>query len=524
MDKIGIVGSGITGIIVAKVLSKKGFIPTIIDYGLEIEDKKKELINKLSKISPRHWNKEDIINLNFKSIINNSSYPTKNNHGSNFFYGKSNSNYYVKDNNFPIPFSLAKGGFSNGWGASVLPPAESDISEWPLNISDLKNEFEEILETHPLSARKDMLESVFPIFKKDPKSISIDKNYFYIMERLKHNQNVLPDFLYGQSRLMVQPENENEKLGCQYCGQCMSGCVYNCIYKSNEDLDELIKTKKVIYKSGFIVEKIKQIKRKVTISYKDKNNQIIEEEFDRVFLAAGAVSSTKIFLQSNNFFNRNLKIKSTTSFILPIFSLRKMSFSWPNVNTQPGIFLEFKIEDSNKWIHTQLSINNELLLNQLKYFSKNNIIPKKIIRGIASRIIIANCNLPSELSDEYIVWLTKDNDENILNSKRKLNYDTPYVIRAANKKIKNIFSSTGFIPISFFTKNTTHSSGSYHVGSSMPMKKKIKNFYETNLLGSHFHSDRINIVDSSVLPSLPSTTIGLISMANAARIVNEIYK
>jgi choline dehydrogenase-like flavoprotein len=33
---------------------------------------------------------------------------------------------------------------------------------------------------------------------------------------------------------------------------------------------------------------------------------------------------------------------------------------------------------------------------------------------------------------------------------------------------------------------------------------------------------RIHIVDSSVFPSLPGTTIGLLAMANAARIASEV--
>ena len=47
---------------------------------------------------------------------------------------------------------------------------------------------------------------------------------------------------------------------------------------------------------------------------------------------------------------------------------------------------------------------------------------------------------------------------------------------------------------------------------------KTPNEFETDTLGQLNGFENLHIVDSSVLPNLPSTTIGILSMANAYRI------
>ena len=54
------------------------------------------------------------------------------------------------------------------------------------------------------------------------------------------------------------------------------------------------------------------------------------------------------------------------------------------------------------------------------------------------------------------------------------------------------------------------------------MNKNPKNKFETDILGRISGWDNIHIIDSSIFPSLPGTTIGLLAMANATRIATEV--
>jgi choline dehydrogenase-like flavoprotein len=44
---------------------------------------------------------------------------------------------------------------------------------------------------------------------------------------------------------------------------------------------------------------------------------------------------------------------------------------------------------------------------------------------------------------------------------------------------------------------------------------------DTDVLGRPFGLSRIHVVDTSVLPAIPATTVGLLTMANAHRIAAQ---
>jgi choline dehydrogenase-like flavoprotein len=61
---------------------------------------------------------------------------------------------------------------------------------------------------------------------------------------------------------------------------------------------------------------------------------------------------------------------------------------------------------------------------------------------------------------------------------------------------------------------------SYHSGGTFPMRTRPGKF-ETDVLGQPTGLERVHLVDASVFPSIPATTITLTVMANAHRIASE---
>jgi hypothetical protein len=57
-----------------------------------------------------------------------------------------------------------------------------------------------------------------------------------------------------------------------------------------------------------------------------------------------------------------------------------------------------------------------------------------------------------------------------------------------------------------------------HCGASFPMRRRPTDLLDTDIFGRPFGGSRIFAVDSSVLPSIPGTTLALAAMANAWRI------
>ena len=69
-------------------------------------------------------------------------------------------------------------------------------------------------------------------------------------------------------------------------------------------------------------------------------------------------------------------------------------------------------------------------------------------------------------------------------------------------------------------KNADH----YYTGGSFPMTKEQSEINHTDDLGQLKDIKGLHIVDSSTFPSIPSTTFGLLSMLNSARITEKVLE
>ena len=65
--------------------------------------------------------------------------------------------------------------------------------------------------------------------------------------------------------------------------------------------------------------------------------------------------------------------------------------------------------------------------------------------------------------------------------------------------------------------------GSQHLGSSFKMSKEPK-IFETDTSGRPFGFKRIHVVDSTVLPNLPTATLVFASMSNSLRISKKVIE
>ena len=72
-----------------------------------------------------------------------------------------------------VPFSHAKGGFSVGWGASVLPPDDNDLDSWPIKRAELEPYFVQVINDLQYSACDDGLSETFPLYSKNNNSLDL---------------------------------------------------------------------------------------------------------------------------------------------------------------------------------------------------------------------------------------------------------------------------------------------------------------------------------------------------------------
>ena len=521
---VAVIGSGLSAVGAVRALLKQGIKPTVLDWGTHLDAERAKLVDDLAQREPKAWTAEERELLSRNSTVNDGSpIPKKLIFGSDYFYGRSKSLAPIKNDGNNPPFSYALGGLSVGWGAAVLPPQACDILDWPVGADELNKYCEIVLADLPYSSCNDELSLNFPILTGRTNALELSQSEKQILGSLRKAAILKKDdVVFGQARLLVNPASSGKYAGCKYCGHCMSGCVYKAIYKASDEILRLHESGEIDYVPGCLVDSLSEDGGKVTVKYFNAEGALADIEFDKVYLAAGAVNSARLVMNSLGIFNKKIQLRTRGGFVMPVFSFRKLPHAGSNFNTQPGIFLEVKGNRLKHWVHVQISTENELLIQKLKIQPDAKGVVARLKNFFAGHILLAFVNYHSDHAGHYDLWVTPSTDlksTNCLHSSHKKSFPQLSVLLTSSLKLLRLFVSIGCLPLFPFAKLN---SGAYHVGGTLPMKVKPSGNLETDDLGRISAWKQIHIVDSSIFPSLPGTTIGLLSMANAYRIVDKL--
>ena len=194
------------------------------------------------------------------------------------------------------------------------------------------------------------------------------------------------------------------------------------------------------------------------------------------------------------------------------FSLAKM-FIEINVNEKDGY----------RTSHLQLYTLNEAIIDAIKKkFGILKILLSPFLKFFSRRLYIVQGYLHSDDSSsiEFILRKTKDNES--IDLRYIINPNTKLIVNKIIKKINSCKNILGGVVIPWLIQIGKPGEGN-HFGGSFPMSEN-PNIFKTDIYGRPNNLKKIHIVDSTVLPSIPSSTITLSVMANAYRIGSEYEK
>ena len=515
-----VIGSGPSGVSCATALLKKKNVKVLmLDTGYKLEKNLKSEAKKLYKLDYKEWPKKVLdarSNQYYKGI------PLKQLFGSSFIYKISKPYKYEFKKEIGIRPSFAKGGFSNIWGAAVMPCYKKDILDWPISFKKLTPYYKEVVKLFDISGQKDNLSKYFPIFKKKLTTLNLSEQGNAIYKFLKKNEKKLKKkgFFFGRSRLAFNKKNYGHKDGCIYCGLCLTGCPKKIIYSSISTLQNLNANKNFKYLSGITVTSLKENKSNVIVyAFENKLKKKISLIGKKVFVGAGVLQTTSIIANTLKLKNYKFEIKDKSLIYLPLLFKEGFSKIYNNeTNTLSQFFFEIMDKKiAKKFIHGQLYLYNKLYDRELnKFLFPLKLIVPKLIEKLVSRLTVLQIYLHSDYSSKLIFHYNSFKPHEIVIEEKK-NHKTQYIIKKILKKIKQNSKNTGLYPLIFYKKVAT-AGHSYHSGGTIPMEKKKTKKVSADLLGRPNNLKRIHCIDASILPSIPATTITLTIMANAYRI------
>lgn len=517
-----VIGTGHAGVAATLELVRLGHRPLVVDIGRTLDEGTARAVERLRHSSPRDWDPETLARITRNDTIDE-SLPRQLAFGSDHMYGTDRDELLPTTRTRPHAPSAspARGGRSNAWGAAMLPAHDCDMAGWPITRADLAPHYRRVLQNVPLSGARDALESEFPLYRPTVDQLSIPPVAQRLLDRLERCQRSSADeVLVGRSRLAVNgnPESPN---GCRYCGLCHSGCVYGAIDNAATHLERLEVAERVTYRPGLAVRSITEQGSRVLVRCQRVDGGTEQFEASRVFVAAGAIGSTRIALESLEMWDEPVRLASTHGFGVPILVDGPAQF-WPNTMTLASFFIEMKVAPSPHWIHVQVSPLNELAMAKLLQLAHRNSWGERGLRRLSRHLLVGLCGLHSNLGGHHLLTLSRESG-----GPPRLRVETvarpsfPRSARLAARRLRSVLAGAGALAIPPLGPMASAEPISWHFGSSLPMRHHPVGPLETDLLGRPSGLERTHFVDASVLPAIPATTIALLAMANSTRIVHD---
>jgi len=523
-----IVGSGPAGISCAIALLDRGQPVTVLDPGIGLEPERASVVARMSSTKPTRWDEDAISSLRSGLQPRLSGVPRKLIYGSDYPYREDAASLPMQQVGVGLQASLATGGLSNVWGAAILPYAQQDMNGWPISADDLAPHYDAVLSFMPHSSPHDELSTLFPLHGKTQPTLQPSAQARSLLRDLRARSEAIhrQGFRFGASRLAVRAAPASGDGGCVYCGLCMYGCPYGLIYSAAHTLPQLQRHPRFRYETGFVVHRIEEHADGVRI-IATRRSDGSQQTFDatRAFIAAGALNTTRILLESMNAHDKPLDLLDSQYFLLPWLRYsRSGKPSTEPLHTLCQAFLELDDPQvASRLIHMEVFTYSDLfpaaLRNSLGALYRMLRWP---IDSLLDRLLIIGGFLHSDDSAPMRVTLRSASANApatlVVEARDPQRVRPP--LRALVRKLMRNRSSFRALPVSLLLQIPAPGKG-FHSGGTFPMRTSPASF-ESDRLGRPAGFDRIHAVDATVFPSIPATTITLAVMANAHRIGSAI--
>lgn len=399
-----------------------------------------------------------------------------------YVYDTFKSMLKIEEHGFESVGSLAKGGLSNIWGASIQPYENEELLKFPYSFNEIKNIYTKIFEI-----------------------LTGSKNKLFKEKNTKEKE-----FFFSDPLIAINNQRKIKKL-C-HLGSCDDGCI-SCnknIFNSRDEIDNLVSLNKIEYMPNLFIESVKlEGKHYIIKCRKLSSDQIVFIKTTIVYCCLGTISTSKIVIGMSGKTN-GLPLLSTPGASFFIFAYK--SFHKKNHAIVSSKSFNGKLDDHNYEGNIFPFSKNLVCV----YFGKfiGGFLDFLFRRLIFSRLFIANVYFDSDMSNSTI-----KSESNTL----KINSKTTTALRQFFKKvlgvIKKEFLSQGLALIPF-SKKLLLPGQDIHYGGSIPMKKNPDN-NQCNFNGELKGFKNFYITDASSMPYLASKGQSFNSMANSYYIASK---
>jgi ferredoxin len=521
-----IIGSGAAAAGAALALNHRENLEiTVIDIGLQLESDRTQLIQGLASSSPDEWDDQTIELISGQPVASRSSgIPEKRVFGSDYPFrnvGQLGGLTTVNGASASL-ISPAYGGFSNVWGSQIMPFTTAAFETWPVNATTMRRHYEAILRQIPFAGEEDDLATRFPLMRSPAPLPSMSPRSLSVLDAYERHKSRLNDrgITIGKARLAFDAGK------CIRCGMCMTGCPYGLIYSAAQTFDSLRRANRVTFHGGLLALKAMEEANRVSVITREiATGRMRRFEADRVYVACGAIGTTRFVANSLGLFDVDLPMLESRQFVLPLLSLRGTE---DPRNKRDFTLNQFNVIVAPDGGSTDISTLhfytfNSAFINGLPSVLRARSTERLQVQ-LLRRLTVAFGYLPSwnsprlrihvgprcnhlELPDFHLSSEAAPSGQS-----QMLRSVLLRLIQSA--RILDLYPLIPMLRLSAAGK-------SYHWGGSFPHATDRHVAFRSDRFGRVGSWERIHLVDASVFPTVPAMTFGLTVMANAHRIASE---
>lgn len=412
--------------------------------------------------------------------------------------------------------SHAAGGMSNAWGAQLLRYTDADLAEagdWPIGADALDSYYAD-LEAHiGIAGEVDDMHNYLgkTISMLPPAPIAPAAEYLlarYTVQRRRTHLRL------GRSRLAIltQPYrgypaygfNETEFFSTESPG----------LYSARRTLEELRAGRRVSYLGGHELVAYRECSEFVEIDLRNcDSNAVRTLRAKHLLLGCGTPQTARLVLLNKQAIGRSLPFMDHPPTLVPLFIPRMFGSALP-ARSFP--------------VQLVATIEGHGQRDMISFYYPGALLWSDLLADIPLPIDAALRVLPNLLGGMLVaqIWETsRPLPENRLSLAPSGSIRIDYPGRSPYARLKSLLATLRPLGAYSLQRLATMAppGWGFHYAGCLPMRRQ-PNHFETHVDGRLWDSQRVRVVDGSILPSLPAKNHSLTLMANAARIAEETLR
>lgn len=415
--------------------------------------------------------------------------------------------------------SFAAGGLANAWGAGLYRFTDRDLEGFPINRDELSPYYDRLTEEIGISGEADDLTPFFgeengiqPPLRLSEKADRLYGRY----RRCRTALNRRGVFL-GRPRLGVLTEPRHGRAVCDYANLEFWQPELPYIYTPAFTLRRLIDKGKITYRRGILVKSWSRRDGRISIQARDlSSNADVTFDTDALFLAAGAVGSARLALQSRADYSTRLDLLDNPALQIPLVLPRFIGGA-----LQTDCFgltqLNLVYDPPESAAALQASILEITSPARSEFFSSIPLSARgnlKVIRHIVPAMLVMQLFFPATRDRAASLSLQDDGALRIEGQPPRDDIGSIKPLLRAMLRLGALTHRSLVV--------TPEAGQGIHYAGTLPMKQKPQRRYECDRFGGLYDEPGVYVIDGAAFPALPAKNYSFSIMANAMRVADHL--